>query len=154
ASAANLPRFTTDFPRTNGDGRLAPARRYGLLTSFRNPPEVLALANAISGPLRQAGLDVDELRAPVDRGHADVRVALLPDATAEVEWLADEMAQRWRFAADERGKPPTAAVLVRRRADMTDLATALRARGLPVEVVGLGGLLDEPEVRDLVSALR
>ncbi len=37
---------------------------------------------------------------------------------------------------------------------MTDLAAALRARGLPVEVVGLGGLLDEPEVRDLVSALR
>ena len=115
---------------------------------------MLALANAISGPLRGAGLDVDELRAPAGRGPADVRVALLPDAAAEVEWLADEMAQRWRFIADERDRPPTAAVLVRRRADMTDLATALRARGLPVEVVGIGGLLDEPEVRDLVSALR
>jgi DNA helicase II / ATP-dependent DNA helicase PcrA len=43
---------------------------------------------------------------------------------------------------------------VRRRADMTEIAAALRARDLPVEVVGLGGLLDEPEVRDLVSALR
>lgn len=153
ASAANLPRFTTDFPMLDNE-KLHPAVRYGLLTSFRNPPEVLALANAISGPLRQAGLDVDELRAPAGRGSADVRVALLPDATAEVEWLADEMAQRWRFIADERDKPPTAAVLVRRRADMNDLAAALRARGLPVEVVGIGGLLDEPEVRDLVSALR
>jgi DNA helicase-2/ATP-dependent DNA helicase PcrA len=153
ASAANLPRFTTDFPMLEGK-KLVPAQRYGLLTSFRNPPEVLALANAISGPLRGAGLDVDELRAPTGRAPADVRVALLPDATAEVEWLADEMARRWRFTHDERGTPPTAAVLVRRRADMTDLATALRARGLPVEVVGIGGLLDEPEVRDLVSALR
>ena len=45
-------------------------------------------------------------------------------------------------------------MLVRRRADMDPIATALRARGLPVEVVGLGGLLDTPEVRDLVSALR
>lgn len=153
ASAANLPRFATDFPKLDNK-KLAPATRFGLLTSFRNPPEVLALANAISGPLRQAGLDVDELRAPAGRGSADVRVALLTDANAEVEWLADEMAQRWRFAAEERDKPPTAAVLVRRRADMTDLATALRARGLPVEVVGIGGLLDEPEVRDLVSALR
>ncbi|HYQ64201.1 ATP-dependent DNA helicase [Actinophytocola sp.] len=153
ASAANLPRFATDFPRLEHK-KLEPAIRYGLLTSFRNPPEVLALANAISGPLRGAGLDVDELRAPPGRGSADVRVALLPDANAEVEWLADELAQRWRFAADERGRPPTAAVLVRRRADMTDLATALRARGLPVEVVGIGGLLDEPEVRDLVSTLR
>jgi DNA helicase-2/ATP-dependent DNA helicase PcrA len=153
ASAANLPRFTTDFPMLDNK-KIVPAPRYGLLTSFRNPPEVLALANAISGPLRGAGLDVDELRAPSGRGSADVRVALLPDAAAEVEWLADEMAQRWKFAADERDKPPTAAVLVRRRADMTELATALRARGLPVEVVGIGGLLDEPEVRDLVSALR
>jgi DNA helicase-2/ATP-dependent DNA helicase PcrA len=153
ASAANLPRFATDFPKL-ADEELVPATRYGLLTSFRNPPEVLALANAISGPLRGAGLDVDELRAPPGRGPADVRVALLPDAAAEVEWLADEMAQRWRFISDERDRPPTAAVLVRRRADMTDIAAALRARGLPVEVVGIGGLLDEPEVRDLVSALR
>jgi DNA helicase-2/ATP-dependent DNA helicase PcrA len=45
-------------------------------------------------------------------------------------------------------------VLVRRRVDMDPIAAALRARGLPVEVVGLGGLLDTPEVRDLVSALR
>ena len=49
---------------------------------------------------------------------------------------------------------PTSAVLVRRRADMDAVAAALRARDLPVEVVGLGGLLDTPEVRDLVSALR
>ena len=153
ASAANLPRFVTDFPMLDNK-KIVPASRYGLLTSFRNPPEVLALANAISGPLRGAGLDVDELRAPAGGPPADVRVALLPDAAAEVEWLADEMAQRWRFISDERDRPPTAAVLVRRRADMTDLAAALRARGLPVEVVGLGGLLDEPEVRDLVSALR
>ena len=48
----------------------------------------------------------------------------------------------------------TAAVLVRRRADMAALATALRARDVPVEVVGLGGLLATPEVRDLVSVLR
>ena len=33
-------------------------------------------------------------------------------------------------------------------------AEALRAPGLPVEVVGLGGLLDEPEIADLVATLR
>jgi DNA helicase-2/ATP-dependent DNA helicase PcrA len=150
ASAANLPRFATDFPQR---GR-RPATRYGLLTSFRNPPEVLALANAVSGPLRAVGLDVDELRAPDGAGPADVRCGLFADADAEVVWLADALAERWRSTVDETGKPPTAAVLVRRRADMTDLAAALRERGLPVEVVGIGGLLDEPEVRDLVSALR
>ena len=147
ASAANLPRFTTDFPAA---GR-KPATRYGLLTSFRNPPEVLSLANAISDPLRT---DVGELRAPDGAGPADVRCGLFADVEAEVGWLADSVAARWRAAVAERGHPPTAAVLVRRRADMTDLAAALRERGLPVEVVGIGGLLDEPEVRDLVSALR
>ncbi|MGH3782220.1 MAG: 3'-5' exonuclease, partial [Pseudonocardiaceae bacterium] len=45
-------------------------------------------------------------------------------------------------------------VLVRRRADMAALAAALRARDVAVEVVGLGGLLAAPEVRDLVSVLR
>src|SRR6185312_16626368 len=61
---------------------------------------------------------------------------------------------RWRAAADLGEESPTSAVLVRRRGDMDGIASALRARGLPVEVVGLGGLLDTPEVRDLVSALR
>ncbi|WP_254780911.1 ATP-dependent DNA helicase [Modestobacter sp. DSM 44400] len=49
---------------------------------------------------------------------------------------------------------PTVAVLVRRRAQLPGIAAALRKRGLPVEVVGLGGLLDVPEVSDVVAILR
>jgi DNA helicase-2/ATP-dependent DNA helicase PcrA len=153
ASAANLPRFTTDFPR-RADKRLEPANRYGLLTSFRNPPEVLAMANIAAAPLRAAGLAVDELRARDDMTGADISIALMSDVDTEVSWMADQVAHRWKSTVDEQGKPPTTAVLVRRRADMSELAAALRDRGLPVEVVGLGGLLDEPEVRDLVSTLR
>lgn len=158
ASAANLPRFTTDFPRRDGPGArgLAPAREYGLLTSFRNPPEVLALANAISAPLRG---ELAELRARDGAGPADVQCALLPDVDAEREWIAEQLAKRWFTGLGVHGPagdggPPTAAVLVRRRADMAPIASALRERGVPVEVVGLGGLLDEPEVADLVATLR
>ncbi|QYN36820.1 ATP-dependent helicase [Pseudonocardia sp. DSM 110487] len=148
ASAGNLARFRTDFPSPDG----GPAPEYGLLTSFRNPSEVLALANAASAPLRSVpgAVGVGELKAGPGTRAGDVRVALLPDVATEIAWMADAIAERWN-AADE---PPTSAVLVRRRADMDPIATALRARGLPVEVVGLGGLLDTPEVRDLVSALR
>jgi DNA helicase-2/ATP-dependent DNA helicase PcrA len=153
ASAANLPRFATDFPRKAGKRR-QPATKYGLLTSFRNPPEVLAMANAIAGPLRRAGLAVEELRARDGVPPGDIRCALMSDVDDEVSWMADAVAHRWKSTVDETGQPPTTAVLVRRRADMADLAAALRERGLPVEVVGLGGLLDEPEVRDLVSTLR
>jgi DNA helicase-2/ATP-dependent DNA helicase PcrA len=178
ASAANLPRFVTDFPRpapgraggatgearatggdrTEGDDTVdwVAARRFGLLTSFRNPPEVLALANGVVEPLRETRslAGVDELRAFTGAEPGDVRVALHEDVEAERAWLADAVADRWRAALDRGDPPPTSAVLVRRRADMTELAAALRLRDLPVEVVGLGGLLDEPEVRDLVSALR
>jgi DNA helicase II / ATP-dependent DNA helicase PcrA len=187
ASAANLPRFSTDFPTRDASGALRPARRYGLLTSFRNPPEVLTLANAVSVELRAGGpaggpaggsaggaadgpaggpvggsaggpagggLGVDELRPRDGAPTGSVRLALLRDVTAEVAWVADAVADRWRAALDTDQPLPTAAVLVRRRADMPALAAALRARGVPVEVVGLGGLLAEPEVRDLVSALR
>ncbi|SDZ38450.1 DNA helicase-2 / ATP-dependent DNA helicase PcrA [Amycolatopsis xylanica] len=152
ASAANLPRFTTDFPRV--DGKLLPAHEYGLLTSFRNPAAILTLANAISEPLRAKGLGVERLRARDGAPPADIACALLKDVRAERVWVADALAQRWYAHQDEHGTPPTAAVLVRRRADMAPIAAELRARGLPVEVVGLGGLLDEPEVADLVSTLR
>ncbi|WP_344056504.1 ATP-dependent helicase, partial [Prauserella halophila] len=155
ASAANLPRFTTDFPRENREtGRSLPASEHGMLTSFRNPPEVLTLANAVAEPLRAGGLGVQQLRARDGAPAADVRCGLLPDVRAEREWLADELAGTWYAERDATGAPPTAAVLVRRRADMAPIAERLRARGLPVEVVGLGGLLDEPEVADLVATLR
>jgi DNA helicase-2/ATP-dependent DNA helicase PcrA len=166
ASAANLPRFVTDFPRpapgqasraTGEDGvDWVAARRFGLLTSFRNPPEVLDLANGVVAPLREPrALDgVGELRAFAGAEPGDVHVALHTDVVAERAWLAAAIADRWRAAVEAGDPPPTSAVLVRRRADMTEIAAALRERDLPVEVVGLGGLLDEPEVRDLVSALR
>jgi DNA helicase-2/ATP-dependent DNA helicase PcrA len=112
------------------------------------------LANGIAEPLRDRGLGVERLRARDGAGPADIACALLPDVRAEREWLADAMARRWFEHVEATGAPPTAAILVRRRADMPPLAAALRARGLPVEVVGLGGLLDEPEVADLVSTLR
>lgn len=151
ASAGNLARFRTDFPAAGGD----PAPVHGLLTSFRNPAEVLVLANRVSEPLRTAPgtVRVGELRPLDGAGPGDVRAALLPDVAAEVAWTADGIAERWHAGHDE-GTPPTAAVLVRRRSDMDALAAALRDRRVPVEVVGLGGLLSTPEVRDLVSALR
>ncbi|MGH3822215.1 MAG: ATP-dependent helicase [Pseudonocardiaceae bacterium] len=150
ASAANLPRFTTDFPHLDA----TPALTRGLLTSFRNPPEVLAVANAVSGELRGAGVRVGELRCRDGAEPGEVHCALLPDVRAEVSWVAAAVADRWHVTVADRGAPPSAAVLVRRRADMAALAAALRARDVPVEVVGLGGLLDTPEVRDLVSVLR
>jgi DNA helicase II / ATP-dependent DNA helicase PcrA len=150
ASATNLPRFTTDFPRPDG----TPAPVLELRTSWRNPPRALHVANAVSADARRRSVAVRALRSRPDAAPGTVRCALLPDVQAEREWFADHLHRRYQQAAGYGVAPPTAAVLVRRNADAAPMAAALRARGIPVEVVGLAGLLSVPEVADVVAMLR
>ena len=150
ASATNLPRFTTDFPRSDG----TPAPVLELRTSWRNPPRALHVANAISAEARRRSVAVHALRPRPDAPPGTVRCALLPDVRAEREWIADHLDAHYQRAHADGVSPPTAAVLVRRNADAAPIADALRARGIPVEVVGLAGLLSIPEVADVVAMLR
>jgi len=150
ASATNLPRFCTDFPRSDG----TPAPILELRTSWRNPPRALHVANAISAEARRRSVAVQALRSRPDAPPGTVRCALLPDVRAERGWIADHLQARYRDAKAEGVSPPTAAVLVRRNADAAPIADALRARGIPVEVVGLAGLLVVPEVAEVVAMLR
>jgi DNA helicase-2/ATP-dependent DNA helicase PcrA len=150
ASATNLPRFTTDFPRSDG----TPAPVLELRTSWRNPPRALRVANAISVEARRRSVAVHALRPRPDAPPGTVRCALLADVRAEREWIADHLYEQYRRAHADDISPPTAAVLIRRNADAAPIADALRARGIPVEVVGLAGLLSIPEVADVVAMLR
>ncbi len=150
ASATNLPRFSTDFPRSDG----TPAPVLELRTSWRNPPRALRVANAISAEARRRSVAVRALRSRPDAPPGTVRCALLPDVRAEREWIADHLYAHYQRAQADGVSPPTAAVLVRRNADAAPIADALRARGIPVEVVGLAGLLSIPEVADVVAMLR
>ncbi|ODR02512.1 ATP-dependent DNA helicase [Mycobacterium sherrisii] len=150
ASATNLPRFTTDFPRSDG----TPAPVLELRTSWRNPPSTLHIANAVSAPARRRSVAVHALRPRPNAAPGTVRVALLADAQAERDWIADHLHGHYQRAAAAGVSPPTAAVLVRRNADAAPIAEALRARGIPVEVVGLAGLLSVAEVAELVAMLR
>ncbi|MEV2224178.1 UvrD-helicase domain-containing protein [Nocardia vinacea] len=155
ASAANLPRFATDFPSAPG----IPAPILPLLTSWRNPPEALALANLVAEPLRRNAIDsggvtVDALRAKPDAELGVVALALTETIADERNWVAVRIAAEWAAKREAGEPPPTSAVLVRRNADAAPLAEALREQGLPVEIVGLGGLLATPEVADIVATLR
>lgn len=155
ASAANLPRFATDFPVSPG----VPAPILPLLTSWRNPPEALDLANLVADPLRRkaiesGGVTVDALRPRPDATPGVVALALAETVAEERDWVAERIAAEWEAAADAGEPAPTSAVLVRRNADAAPLAEALREHGLPVEIVGLGGLLHTPEVADIVATLR
>ena len=150
ASATNLPRFTTDFPLSGG----TPAPTLELRTSWRNPPEVLHLANEVSMDARRRSVSVRSLLPRPDAHPGEVRCALLSDVEAEREWVAEQVASRYRAGTTDDGVAPTAAVLVRRNADAAPMAQALTRRGIAVEVVGLAGLLAVPEVADVVAMLR
>ena len=93
--------------------------------------------------------------------------ALLPTAAEEAEWIGDRVAEllslppgvapdgaRWPDGRPDPVRPSDIAVLCRKRAQFPALRAALEARGIPVEVVGLGGLLTVPEVQDIVATLR
>jgi DNA helicase-2/ATP-dependent DNA helicase PcrA len=171
ASAGTLDRFPTEF--VAADGRIAWTEK--LTRSWRNRPEILHVANAMSAPLRAAGAQVAELvparqvaepvggRTALGRRAATVHCALLATYADEAEWIADSMLNAWRSAARLPSaapteipveRRPTSAVLVRVRSQIPAIEESLRARGIPVEVVGLGGLLDTAEVRDVVCTLR
>ena len=102
--------------------------------------------------------------------------ALLDTVIDEAEWVAAQVAallaqsgasgpgpgcapdgQPWPPGPDRRTsgvRPSDIAVLCRKRSQFVPLRHAIEARGIPVEVVGLGGLLVVPEVQDVVATLR
>ncbi|WP_380166208.1 UvrD-helicase domain-containing protein [Jannaschia sp. R86511] len=154
ASSGTLGRFLRHFRSADG----GPPARFTLSTSWRNPALVLDVANAVSAGLRgpgpggTGGLEVDVLRPAPGAQPGRVRSAYVETVEHEADLVADWLAGR-RDAASTAGAVPTQAVLCRRRSQMSRFEDALRARGVPVVVLGLGGLVDEPEVVDLVSVL-
>jgi DNA helicase-2/ATP-dependent DNA helicase PcrA len=178
ASAGNLRRFGRDFP-VPAAGGAAGARRSGgraarpapvrvLSTSFRNTGRVLDVAAVLQEGLRAAAPEVPRLVPPPDRaGRGRVICALTETAAAEADWVALQVAtllalpaglapdgEPWPDGRADGVHPRDIAVLCRKRAQFPALRAALEARGIPVEVVGLGGLLTVPEVADIVATLR
>lgn len=144
ASVANLDDFPEHFPRA--DGR--PAVRQALSENRRSGGRLLDLANGLAAPLRAMHEGVEALRpAPGAERDGLVRCALLPTHAEEIEWIADSIAHLVRTGKE----PGEIAVLCRTANDFAEIQGALVARDVPVEVVGLSGLLHLPEVADLVA---
>ncbi|SFL67401.1 ATP-dependent helicase [Geodermatophilus ruber] len=154
ASAGTIERFARTFPGVRG----RPAQRLTLATSWRNDEAVLAVANAVSGMLPPPDVPLPDLAPAPIAGRGAVTAGLYETVAEETAALADRLAACWHgadpvVARRPDGRPPTVAVLARTRKQLPGIAAALRERGLPVEVVGLGGLLEVPEVSDVVATL-
>ncbi|MGW2486963.1 UvrD-helicase domain-containing protein [Streptomyces sp. NPDC001606] len=144
ASVANLDDFPTHF--AHADGR--PATRQALSENRRSGGRLLDLANGLAEPLRAMHAGVQALRpAPGAEYDGTVRCALLRTHAEEIDWIADSVAH-----LVHTGTPPgEIAVLCRTATDFAEIQGALVTRDIPVEVVGLSGLLHLPEVADLVA---
>ena len=149
ASSSNLDQFGQDF---------GSVRHFSLQTSWRNPIKVLEMANQIASPLQKPASY--EKSTPAEQHVLPVKLAPKPDAIEGITSFAFEqtiedeaqVVASWLKPAATAGKK--CAVLMRKRSSMALFVEKLQAEGLEVEVVGLGGLLELPEIVDLVCALK
>lgn len=153
AAASNILSFASTFNRTDG----SPALTYALTVNRRSGQVILDAANRLAKPLRGSAPDelgqVDnELQAPPGNASGEIMTASFDSWHDEVSWVADQIvalhdsgrAKRWSDIA----------VLSRQNAEIGVIYSALVERGVPAEIVGLGGLLSVPEVADVVATLK
>ena len=159
AAASNITTFADTFRKADGH----PASRYALTVNRRSGPTILDVANVLSRPLRaaqgtpertagdsQSGLGL--LVAPPGTAPGRVASATFTSWPEEVTWVADQIVEARRNGQVEHWAD--IAVLTRRNADIGPLYAELTGREVPVEIVGLGGLLGLPEVMDVTATLR
>jgi DNA helicase-2/ATP-dependent DNA helicase PcrA len=162
ATASYLTGFTGEFPD---------ATVVELVRNYRSTPQVVALANQLTGAARPPSL-ADQLRAgPLlsgprrarhpGGGSAAALVAQRPAGpAAEFAEYADEEEEASSVAARvdalrAAGLPPgQVAVLVRTNAQTLALERALAERGVPCQVRGAERFFDRREVRQATGLLR
>ena len=141
ASASNLEQFPTQFGASGSP--------YPLSTSWRNGRRILDAANALVAPLSLVS------RVPVEKLQPAPRATDMPIAVRFEEHLEAEAdaAASWFAARLSVPEPPSAALLFRARKTQPYFLRALKKHGVRYHVLGIGGLLAEPEIADLVSML-
>ena len=137
ASTSNLADYFDDF---------GPGESYTLSTSWRSGEKILSAANQIASRIDNAKLTPIQLKAGRQINSKVFGETFASDAQecgAVVEWIA------------ERIKPhTTAAILFRNKDSIPAYSQKLSELGIAHEVTGLSGLLEQPEVMDLISILR
>lgn len=146
ASADTIETFYRYFPARAKDKE----QRFPLSISWRNDLKVLDLANDTIDVInaKQGSIHpVKRLGQRDDAGDGEVLAGAYLTREDEADAIAEYFAKR----LDEKS---SAAVLVRARSQVDRIEAAIRHRGLPVEVVGVGGLLYVPEIVEIVSLLK
>jgi len=154
ASAETLDSFGETYS-VNGN-----YAQYELLTTWRNDQRILDFSNIVIDHIAATSLThfgVKRLRSRPDAGDGELRCGIYVTQIDEAEAIADYFAELWndpqRLAKPESERS-SFAVLVRAKSYFPAIEMALRERGLPTEVIGVGGLIHIPEIADMVALLR
>jgi DNA helicase II / ATP-dependent DNA helicase PcrA len=121
-----------------------------LVTNYRSGPEIVALANAVASNV--ANTLPKQLRAEANAHPAQIEALVGADDTDEAERIAAWIEQKGKQAGPTNSWSETV-VLGRKRKIFPAIADAISARGIPVEIVGIGGLLARPEIVDVIAWL-
>lgn len=126
-----------------------------LTRSWRNAQEILDVANLVARSLPHVAAGSEErFELVAGKGHQGTVDVIFPSTITEEAhdvalWFARKFAE-WPAGK----KRPTAAMLTRKTADLMHFKMALDQAGIATHVLGLGGLLMEPVIVDIVSTLR
>ncbi len=148
ASVSNILGFGHDFPTAEGASQVA---TYPLTVNRRSDRRILDVANRLAAPLYAQFPQVRELEAADDAGDGAVRAIVHETYAAELTWLADQVAATHATMTEPSWRE--IGVLTRDNASAADVFDALTAADIPVEIVGLQGLLRLPEVAEVVATL-
>jgi DNA helicase-2/ATP-dependent DNA helicase PcrA len=147
ASAGTMASFHKYFPKADGQ---TGTEQFSLPTTFRNDAIILAAANAISAQIKaDGGQQVVELEARNGAGAGELAYGIYETVETESQAIAEYFKELWN---PDAGK--SFAVLVRKRSQIPSIENALREQELPVEVIGIGGLIHIPEVADVVTLMK
>lgn len=147
ASASSLEsfmeRFCSEKPK--------PEQTLTLSTAWRNDRQILVCANEVAKPLRSHSHAATSpvLVESTVATEGDVEIAYEADRDAQIAHVVDYV-QRLR---DTHPHGWEIGILCRKKSHFLPIDRALREHGIPTQVLGLGGLLEQPVVADLRAAL-
>ena len=144
ASVSNILNFAETFPAA---GESVPT--YPLTVNRRSDARILEVANRLAEPLYDRYDQVARLEAKPGAGPGVVTVAVLETQAEELLRLVAGV----QAAHAETGSWADIGVLTRDNAHAEDVFDALTDAQVPVEIVGLSGLLRLPEVAEVVAIL-
>ena len=146
ASVSNIVGFERSFPAAPG----TQVPRFALTINRRSGARILEVANVLAADLAVGPVQVAALVPAPETGPGRVATMVHETYDEELAWLATAVA-----GAHHNGTPwREIGVLTRDNAHAADVFEALSATGIPVEIVGLRGLLALGEIAEVVATLK